>query len=80
VTIPANTTGWLPLKAAQAWKYKLDGSPLAGNPHARLATQNGASGFELPSGSYAFEIEIYPALNVSSSSKGVSSAVKPTHD
>ena len=58
ITIPANTTGWLPLKAGEAARYKLNGAPLNGNPFAKAATRNGQTGFELPPGSYAFEIQL----------------------
>jgi alpha-L-rhamnosidase len=58
VTIPANTTGWLPLSAAEAAKYKLDGSNLIGSSVATPATRNDQSGFELVPGSYTFEIQI----------------------
>jgi alpha-L-rhamnosidase len=67
VTIPANATGWLPLSAAEAAKYKLDGSNLIASPLATPATRNGQSGFELAPGSYTFEIqtEIMVETNVS---------------
>jgi alpha-L-rhamnosidase len=58
VTIPANTTGWLPLSAAEAVKYKLDGSNLIGNPLATPTTREGQAGFELAPGSYTFQIQI----------------------
>jgi alpha-L-rhamnosidase len=57
VAIPANTTGWLALDAAEAGKYKLEGSALTESKLARPATQDGQSGFELPAGSYSFEVE-----------------------
>jgi len=57
VTIPANTTGWLSLSAGEAAKYKLEGAPLTSKlPIA--AASGGQSGFELPAGSYSFEIEL----------------------
>jgi alpha-L-rhamnosidase len=67
VTIPANTTGWLTLSAAEAVKYKLGGSNLIGSPLATPATHEGQSGFELVPGSYTFEIqtEIVVETNVS---------------
>jgi alpha-L-rhamnosidase len=58
VTIPANTTGWLPLSPAEAVKYKLDGSNLIGSPLATPAARNGQSGFELVPGSYSFTVEL----------------------
>jgi alpha-L-rhamnosidase len=57
VTIPANTTGWLSLTLGDAAKYKLEGAPLTSKlPIA--AASGGQSGFELPAGSYSFEIEL----------------------
>jgi alpha-L-rhamnosidase len=56
VTIPANSTGWLPLTAGEASKYKLDGAALASSKQAKATTQNGQQGFELGSGSYTFTI------------------------
>jgi alpha-L-rhamnosidase len=55
VTIPANTTGWLGLSAAEAAKYKLDGAPLAASKLVKPTY--GQNGFELPAGSYNFEVE-----------------------
>jgi alpha-L-rhamnosidase len=65
VAIPPNTTGWLPLNAAQALKYKLQGSALLGNPRVKAATRDGESGFELQPGTYAFEIEIQTVVQTS---------------
>jgi hypothetical protein len=56
VTIPANTTGWLPLSAEEAAKYKLDGVALGGNRSVQAETRGGESGFALEPGSYAFEV------------------------
>ncbi len=56
LTIPANATGWLPLSEAEAAKYKLDGAALAGNALVRASTHMGQAGFELPAGSYSFEV------------------------
>lgn len=58
VTIPANTMGWLPLTTDQAAKYHLQGAPIVGNRHATAATRNGESGFEIPAGSYTFEVQM----------------------
>jgi alpha-L-rhamnosidase len=80
VTIPANTTGWLPLSAADAAKYKLDGAPLFGNSLAKPGTRDDEDGFELQPGSYTFEIEIHPSVVTSASSTGSASAAKPNHD
>jgi alpha-L-rhamnosidase len=56
VTIPANTTGWLPLSAEDAAKYKLDGSALAGNPLVKAETRGDKGGFTLEPGSYTFNV------------------------
>jgi len=61
VTIPANTTGWLPLSSAAVTRYKLDGAPLAGSRTVTAATRNGPSGFELAAGSYSFEVKLEPS-------------------
>jgi alpha-L-rhamnosidase len=58
VTLPANTTGWLPLEAPEAMKYKLDGLPLNQNPKAKLVQHDGQSGVELQPATYNFEIEL----------------------
>jgi alpha-L-rhamnosidase len=65
VTIPANTTGWLPLNAPEIVRYKLDGKPLAGNPHVKLTSRDGQTGVELPAGSYSFGVEVYPVVRTS---------------
>ena len=57
VTIPANTRGWLPLSAADALKYSLDGKPLIGNPRVHSKSQDGESGFELPAGTYGIHVQ-----------------------
>jgi alpha-L-rhamnosidase len=56
VTIPANATGWLPLNAEDARKFKLDGKPLTGSMRAKSDTREGQHGFTLESGSYSFEV------------------------
>jgi alpha-L-rhamnosidase len=61
VTIPANTTGWLPLSSAAVTRYKLDGAALAGSRTVTAATRNGQSGFELAAGSYSFEVKLEPS-------------------
>ena len=58
VTIPANTTGWLPLSAEDAAKYKLDDADLGGNPQVKAETRAGESGFVLEPGSYSFKAAI----------------------
>jgi alpha-L-rhamnosidase len=56
VTLPANTTGWLPLSADEAAKYKLNGAALASSKLAQTTTQNGQQGYEIASGSYTFTV------------------------
>ncbi len=58
VTTPANTAGWLPLSAAQAARYKLQGAALIGNPQAAPAIRDGQTGFGLAPGSYTFSVQI----------------------
>ena len=58
LTIPANTTGWLPLNANEAAKYKLDGVTLPASKLAKTLTRDGESGFELGAGSYTFAVEM----------------------
>jgi alpha-L-rhamnosidase len=56
LTIPANTTGWLPLSETEAGKYKLDGQPITQSKLAEAAQKNQQSGFVLPAGTYRFEV------------------------
>jgi alpha-L-rhamnosidase len=58
VTIPANTTGWLAVSAEQAGKYKLDGAALSDSKLAKQVTHDGQSGYELPAGSYNFQVSV----------------------
>jgi alpha-L-rhamnosidase len=58
VTIPANTTGWLPLTAAEAGEYKLEGSTIAQSKLVKAATHEGKTGYELGSGSYVFQVSV----------------------
>ena len=55
VTIPANTTGWL---GADAAKYRLDGVAVSENQRLKAGTRAGQQGFEVPAGSYTFEVEL----------------------
>jgi alpha-L-rhamnosidase len=57
VTIPANTTAWLKLDAAEAARYKLDGVPLAASKLAAPKTLGDQAGYELPAGSYTFSVQ-----------------------
>ena len=52
VTLPANTTGRLEIKASEAAHYKLDGVPLSESPLAKKVD----GGFELPAGGYRFDV------------------------
>ncbi|MGH9591267.1 MAG: alpha-L-rhamnosidase C-terminal domain-containing protein, partial [Terracidiphilus sp.] len=56
VTIPANTTAWLPMGASEAAKYTIEGVPLAASKLARAGSRAGQSGFELPAGRYTFSV------------------------
>lgn len=56
ITIPANTSAWLPLNADEAAKYTIEGVPLAASKLARAGSRAGQSGFELPAGSYRFSV------------------------
>ncbi len=68
LTIPANTTGWLPLSATDVFKYKLDGVPLNGNPRVKVETRDGRSGFVLEPGSYTFDIQLFSVVEFTNSS------------
>lgn len=54
ITLPANTTGLLELKAAEAAHYKLEGVLLDESPLAKKVDR----GYELAAGSYRFEVEM----------------------
>jgi len=56
VTLPANTSGWLPLAADEVGKYKLDGAPLKLSKRARAETRDGQSGFVFEPGQYSFSV------------------------
>jgi alpha-L-rhamnosidase len=56
LTLPANTTGWLPLTADEAAKYRLDGSPLQSSALAKADTRDGQAGYVLESGQYTFSV------------------------
>ncbi len=57
-TIPANTTGWLDVSAAQAASYMLNGKALAHSRQAKAATRDGRPGFELQPGVYTFTVKL----------------------
>jgi len=65
VTIPANTTAWLPMGAAEMAGWKLAGNPLNGNPLAKAESREGNTGFVLESGSYTFEVQTGRLLHTS---------------
>jgi len=56
LTIPANTTGWLPLTNSQSASYKLNGESLKQSKLAQANTKDGQSGYVLPAGRYSFEV------------------------
>jgi alpha-L-rhamnosidase len=56
VTIPPNTTGWL--SSPSTANYKLNGIALSESKQTKSAIHDGQSGFELPSGSYSFEVNL----------------------
>lgn len=58
VSIPANTTGWLSANAEQAAKYKLQGVSLHDSTQAKAVNHEGESGFELPAGTYDFQVSL----------------------
>jgi alpha-L-rhamnosidase len=58
ITLPANTTGWLPLGADESTQYKLEGVPLAQSGLVTAAARQGQSGFELEPGTYTFTIAL----------------------
>jgi alpha-L-rhamnosidase len=58
VTIPANTTGWLPFTANEAAKYTLNGAPLVRSKDANAGSLGGNRGFRLAPGSYTFLVQI----------------------
>ena len=55
VTLPANTTGWL---GGDTAKYKLSGVALGANQQVKPGKRDGQSGFEIPAGSYTFEVAL----------------------
>ncbi len=58
VNLPANTTGWLALDAAEVVRYKLEGTPLTKSKLAKAVMRDGQSGFELAAGSYSFAVNM----------------------
>jgi len=59
LTIPANAKGELPVRRGQESAFKLGGKPLARSSRLRLLENKDAQQvYELPSGSYEFEISL----------------------
>jgi alpha-L-rhamnosidase len=58
LTIPANSTGVLEVTSAEARKYKLSSLPLAESKLVKARTHDGLNGYQLPSGSYSFQVDI----------------------
>jgi alpha-L-rhamnosidase len=58
ITLPANTTGWLPLPASESANWKLNGALLDHSPLATPTTHDGQSGFDLVPGSYTFTVAL----------------------
>jgi alpha-L-rhamnosidase len=59
LTVPANATGRLPLTAEQARAFQLDGKILSQSSRVRALPDDGrATQYELPAGSYQFEVVI----------------------
>jgi len=56
LTIPANSKGWLPISTAEAANYKLDGTAIAQSKLVEATQRDQQSGFELPAGTYHFEV------------------------
>jgi alpha-L-rhamnosidase len=56
LTIPANTTGWLPLTSDEAANYKLDGLPILKNKKVGALRGGQGTNFTLPAGTYSFEV------------------------
>ena len=56
LTIPANTTGWLPLTSTEAANYKLDGVPILKSKRVGAFRGGQGTGFTLPAGAYRFEV------------------------
>jgi alpha-L-rhamnosidase len=68
LTLPANTSGWLPARAAAG--FKLDGVPLVETRLVSSGTRNGENGYEIPSGTYSFTVDLSkPPSNLKASAK-----------
>jgi alpha-L-rhamnosidase len=59
LTIPPNATGRLSLTSDNAHSYSMDGQALTGSPKVKaVATEPGAELYEIPAGTYSFEVAI----------------------
>jgi alpha-L-rhamnosidase len=58
LNLPANATGLLELTQTEAAKYNLEGVPLTQSKLAKPITRNNQTGYELPAGSYTFQVSI----------------------
>jgi alpha-L-rhamnosidase len=56
LTIPANTTGLLPLTSTEVANYKLDGLPILKSKRVGDFRGGQGTGFTLPAGTYSFEV------------------------
>ena len=56
LTIPANTTGWLPLSGEEATHYSLTGAPMTQSKLVAAAEKDGKAGFVLVPGEYSFDV------------------------
>lgn len=56
LTIPANTTGWLPVKSSEVAAYKVDGVALSLSKLVTASTIDGVHGYVVPAGTYDFEV------------------------
>jgi alpha-L-rhamnosidase len=61
VTLPANTTAWLPVSGKAAERFKLNGTPLNWDPIQHTVVHDGRTGYQLHSGNYVFEVALDPA-------------------
>ncbi len=56
LTIPANTTGWLPLTSSEAANYKVDDLPITKSKLVKSSNRDGETGYIVPAGTYQFQI------------------------
>ena len=56
LTIPANTTGWLPLTSEEAANYKLASQSITQSKLVESTQKDQQPGFTLPAGTYHFEV------------------------